>query len=93
MTRQPATRRLATQRLMAPNDPNGNPQRLVAVYDLGQAGDMVALYDEGYSGRQIALEDMTQTEREYRIELPSWDIGRSEYHAAKREAKRRGMLR
>lgn len=84
-------RRLATQRLVTTNDTNGNPRRLVAVYDLDNAGDMIALHDEGYSGPRIALDDMTTAERAARIELPEWTITPGEYRSTLRNF-RKGTL-
>ena len=76
------------QRLRADNDPNGNPQRLWIVYDVSTdgAGDEVEVYDEAYRGKpREALAGM--------IELPSVDISKSDYHARKRDARERGILR
>ncbi len=62
------------QHLRAPNDPNGNPQRLYVVYD--DAGDVLEVIDEGYRGLPKALRDIKH--------LPDVQIPRSEYHEWKR---------
>jgi hypothetical protein len=83
------TRRLATQRLITTNDANGNPRRLVAVYDLDHGGDMIALRDEGYHGPRIAKDDMTTDEQAALVELPSWTIKPGVYRAALRDFRER----
>jgi hypothetical protein len=69
------------QHLRAPNDPNGNPQRVFVVYDTDRAGDIVAVIDEGYSGRQALRNAGIPSDT---VELPSINISRAEYHAFRR---------
>lgn len=44
------------RRLCAPNDVNGNPRRVYAVY--GAGGRLVDVIDEGYDGRPAHLRDV-----------------------------------
>lgn len=81
--RDPAT---AYQHLRAPNDPNGNPQRLFIEYTFDdETGywSTVAVYDDGYHGRPERLRDVP--------ELPPVNISRSDYHARLRNARDRGI--
>lgn len=79
---------LLVQHLRAPNDPNGNPQRLWVVYRPDTQwgySDTIEVHDEGYSDKPEHL-------REY-ISLPDIDISRADYHRRLRNARRNGTLR
>lgn len=65
------------QVLRSKNDPNGNPQRITMVYN-GRTGDVLAALDHGYQGEQIPRGA---------VQLPGFDISRSEYHATLRQWK------
>ncbi len=65
------------QHLRAPQDPNGNPQRLYVVYNMD--GEVLEVIDEGYRGLPKELRDLKH--------LPDVNITRSDYHEWKREFK------
>lgn len=70
--------RYVMQRLRAPNDTNGNPRRLIVVYDLDSAGDPAAIIDEGYAGSgpgRMFEEGFGSV----RISLPDVEISATEY--------------
>ncbi len=67
------------QHQRALKDPNGNPQRVYVVYQIGDddgtgygGAHIVETIDEGYGGLPTKLRGM--------IELPSVEISRSSYH-------------
>ena len=69
---------LCWQHFRAKNDPNGNPQRLVVVYDMD--GQIRRVINEGYSGIPWALLKGIK-------QIPSVNISKSDYHAMLREFK------
>ena len=65
---------LLMQRLIAPNDRNGNPRRLFVIYD-ADYGEIQAVFDEGYQGLGAVPQDI----RSVSVELPSIPVSVSTY--------------
>lgn len=79
---------LLRQLLVAPNDPNGNPQKLVVVYDAGTGtgySETVMTYVVGYGNVSDGVRDKT-------VELPVMRISKSEYHALVKAAQAKGKV-
>lgn len=76
------------QKLAAPNDPNGNPQRLIAVYMAeNDHAETVGMIEVGYGPYDSARQVAEHCGYAGAVALPTIEISRSDYHAAKRAAK------
>lgn len=76
---------MIVQHLKAPNDRNGNPRRLWAVYG-SDSGNLVELIEEGYAGRPDVCDDWRNPDV---VEIPEINITAGEYNAWKKYAKER----
>lgn len=65
---------LLIQRLIAPNDRNGNPRRLFVIY-AADTGEIQDVFDEGYQGLGV----VPQKIRSLSVELPSIPVSASVY--------------
>ena len=75
------------QHLRAPNDSNGNPRRLWAIYEVASrsvTSRIVKVIDEGYGGRPDCVRKL--------VELPSIDITLGDYKEWIRVAKSEGVF-
>lgn len=82
--------RYVYQRLKSTNDVNGNPRRLLVIYDLDSAGDPIAIIDEGYGGGGVTR--LTSESAELgiptpRVQLSDVEIPPSEYRAWLRNSR------
>lgn len=74
---------MIVQHLKAPNDSNGNPRRLWAVYG-SYSGNLVELIEEGYAGRPDACNKRLNPDV---VEVLEVNITVGEYNVWKKYAK------